>query len=68
MNKEVELIGLVQASNEFNIPERTLRKAASDGILRANKVAGVWLVARIEVERYIKEDRRTVGRPASKKE
>lgn len=66
MTQEDELIGLTQAAEEFNISDRTLRKAASEGTLNANKVAGVWLVTRSEVKRYIKDDQKPVGRPPAK--
>ena len=67
MDKDEELIGLSQAAKEFHIPDRTLRKAASERLLQAKKVAGVWLVSRVEVRRYLREDHRPVGRPSTKK-
>jgi hypothetical protein len=64
MSRNDELIGITQAAKEYKISARTLRKAATEGILKAKKLAGVWLVSRAEMERYIKNDRKSVGRPA----
>jgi hypothetical protein len=67
MSQDKELIGLAVAATELGVSGRTLRKAASEGLLHAKKIAGVWLVSRAEVKRYIREDKRTVGRPPTKK-
>jgi predicted site-specific integrase-resolvase len=67
VSKQDEPIGLAQAAEEFGIARRTLSKAAADGLLKARKTAGAWIVTRTEVERYISESKPKMGRPPGKK-
>jgi hypothetical protein len=60
-----ELIGLAQASKEFKLNHNTLRRHVNDGLLKGRKVAGVWLVTRAEVMRYLRESKPKMGRPPS---
>lgn len=64
---EDEPIGLAQAAEEFSIARRTLSKAAADGLLKACKTAGAWIVTRAAVRRYINESKPKMGRPPGKK-
>lgn len=66
-NKDEELIGLAEAAEEFGIARRTLSKAAADGLLKARKTAGAWIVMRTEVIRYISESKPKMGRPPKTK-
>ena len=67
MSKQHEPIGLAQAAEEFGIARRTLSKAAVDGLLRARKTAGAWIVTRADIKRYINESKPKMGRPPGKK-
>jgi hypothetical protein len=67
VSKQNEPIGLAQAAEEFGIARRTLSKAAADGLLKASKTAGAWIVTRTEVRRYISESKPKMGRPPGKK-
>jgi len=66
VSQEDEPIGLAEAAEEFGIARRTLSKAAADGLLKARKTAGAWIVTRAEVKRYISESKPKMGRPPSK--
>ncbi len=64
MSRDDELLGLAQAAEEFDLAHSTLRNAAAAGTLKATKVAGVWLVTRAEVKRFVRDDLKSVGRPS----
>ncbi len=64
--KDDELIGLAQAAKEFGLNHNSLRRHVNDGLLKGRKVAGVWLVTRAEVKRYLKESKPKMGRPSRK--
>lgn len=68
MNEDKDLIGLAQAACEYKLNHNTLRRHANEGLLKARKAAGVWLVTRAEVERYLRESKPVMGRPSSKKD
>lgn len=63
MSKDEELIGLAQAAEEFSLNHNTLRRHVNEGLLNAQKVAGVWLVTRAEMKRYLEESKPRMGRP-----
>jgi len=67
VSREDEPIGLAQAAEEFGIARRTLSKAAADGLLKARKTAGAWIVTLAEVRRYIDESKPKMGRPPKKR-
>jgi predicted ArsR family transcriptional regulator len=68
MTRKDKLIGLAQAAEEFGLNHNTLRRHVNDGLLKAQKIAGVWLVTRAEIERYLEESKPQMGRPPKDKE
>ena len=61
-----DYIGLSQVAREYKLNHNTLRRHVNDGLLKARKIAGVWLVTRAEVERYLRESKPKMGRPSNK--
>lgn len=59
-----KLMSLADAERELGLKRDALRRQVRLGRLAATKVGNTWVVTAAEVERYRREHRGQVGRPA----
>jgi excisionase family DNA binding protein len=65
--KGEEMLTLTEAAELIGLDSSGLRRAILAGKLPATKFGKTWIVSREDVERWNAEQRKPVGRPATKK-